>query len=40
MKPILLVHGYASEGRAKSPADIYATLPAELRKTFAADVVR
>lgn len=34
MKPILVVHGYSSEGADKTVDDIYANFPAELRKIF------
>lgn len=47
MKPILLIHGYSSEGktpqgagRGTSAKEIYGTLPDELRKTFGANVVK
>ena len=36
MKPILLIHGYSSEGKNTRVEDIYGTLPAELRKAFGA----
>jgi hypothetical protein len=36
MKPILLIHGYASEGKNNTVEDIYGTLPADLRKEFGA----
>ena len=34
MKPILLIHGYSSEGNDISIEDIYGTLPGELRSLF------
>lgn len=40
MKPILLIHGYSSEGKNTPVRDIYGTLPAELRKRFGATNVR
>ena len=40
MKPILLIHGYSSEGKNTRVEEIYGTLPAELRKTFGAANVR
>jgi len=39
MKPIVLIHGYSSEGRDKKPEDIYGTLPSELRKMFGGSKV-
>lgn len=40
MKPILLIHGYSSEGRKNTPAQIYGTLPQDLREAFGDGVVR
>ncbi len=40
MKPILLIHGYSSEGKNTRVEEIYGTLPAELRKAFGAANVR
>ena len=40
MKPILLIHGYSSEGQNEKVETIYGSLPAELRKTFGAANVR
>ncbi len=40
MKPILLIHGYSSEGKNEKVEDIYGSLPAELRRTFGAANVR
>lgn len=34
VKPVLLVHGYSSEGRDQSVEDIYGTLPADLRRAL------
>ncbi len=34
MEPILLIHGYSTEGNDNSVRKIYGTLPAELRKLF------
>jgi RNA binding exosome subunit len=39
MKPILLVHGYSSEGEDNSVSQIYGTLPADLRSEFGADTI-
>ncbi len=39
MKPIVLIHGYSSEGKSNSAADIYGTLPADLRREFGANQV-
>ena len=40
MKPILLIHGYSSEGKNTPAAEIYGTLPDELRRVFGASAVR
>jgi hypothetical protein len=40
MKPILLVHGYSSEGKDKTVEEIYGNLPNELRQWFGEDAVR
>jgi predicted dinucleotide-utilizing enzyme len=40
MDPILLIHGYSSEGRDNSAKKIYGSLPAELRKSFGKQQVR
>jgi hypothetical protein len=40
MKPVLLIHGYSSEGKDKGVDEIYGNLPAELRKTLGANKVR
>ncbi len=39
MKPIVLIHGYSTEGKASSPEEIYGTLPAQLRKIFGSSKV-
>ncbi len=39
MEPILLIHGYSSEGKENSAKEIYGTLPAELRKRYGAKSV-
>ncbi len=39
MKPILLIHGYSSEGKSNTVDQIYGTLPAELRAAFGEDNV-
>ncbi|MDQ8201375.1 alpha/beta hydrolase [Pelagicoccus sp. SDUM812003] len=39
MLPILLIHGYSSEGASTSVEEIYGTLPSDLRKEFGADAV-
>lgn len=39
MKPVLLIHGYSSEGEKKSTADIYGSLPDDLRKALGTDNV-
>jgi hypothetical protein len=36
MKPIVLIHGYSSEGRTNRVEDIYGSLPADLRREFGA----
>jgi hypothetical protein len=40
MKPILLIHGYSSEGKNNKVEDIYGSLPAQLRATFGDENVR
>jgi len=40
MEPILLIHGYRSEGKDNTMGKIYASLPAELRKLFGRRNVR
>ena len=40
MDPILLIHGYSTEGKDSTPRQIYGTLPAELRKRFGRGVIR
>jgi len=40
MDPILLIHGYSSEGKDNSAKQIYGSLPGELKKLFGNDVVR
>ncbi|MGE4489638.1 MAG: hypothetical protein AB7E95_08855 [Kiritimatiellales bacterium] len=40
MKPILLIHGYSSEGKETPVAKIYGTLPDELRKTLGTENVK
>ncbi|CAA0121498.1 Uncharacterised protein [Halioglobus japonicus] len=40
MKPILLVHGYSSEGEDNSVSEIYGTLPDDLRREFGANTIR
>lgn len=39
MKPILLVHGYSSEGKQKKARQIYGQLPGLLKKTFGKDKI-
>jgi len=39
MLPVLLIHGYASEGRDTTVADIYGRLPEQLREKFGGDAV-
>jgi hypothetical protein len=39
MLPVLLIHGYSSEGRNTSAADIYGSLPRDLAAEFGDDVV-
>jgi hypothetical protein len=39
MKPILLIHGYSSEGSQTKVEDIYGSLPDELRGAFGEDAV-
>ena len=34
MKPIVLIHGYSSEGKGRKPEEIYGTLPRDLRRLF------
>ena len=40
MLPILLVHGYSSEGKDISAKDIYGNLPSNLREKFGEDSVK
>ncbi|MFT4518034.1 MAG: hypothetical protein ACI9JM_000411 [Halioglobus sp.] len=40
MKPILLIHGYSSEGKKSSAKDIYGSLPRDLREAFGNGVVQ
>ena len=40
MEPILLIHGYSSEGKDNTIGKIYGSLPAELRKLFGRRNVR
>lgn len=40
MDPILLIHGYSSEGKDSKAKDIYGTLPAELRKLYGNENVK
>lgn len=40
MIPILLIHGYSSEGKNSTAKEIYGSLPAELRKLFGSKNVR
>ncbi len=40
MKPILLIHGYSSEGKSNTVSEIYGSLPDDLRKIFGADKVK
>ncbi len=40
MDPILLIHGYSSEGKDTKAKDIYGSLPAELRKLYGRDNVK
>lgn len=40
MKPVLLIHGYSSEGENKTVDQIYGSLPADLREWFGPDAVR
>jgi hypothetical protein len=40
MKPILLIHGYSSEGSNNTVQKIYGTLPADLRREFGRGVIR
>ncbi len=39
MKPILLIHGYSTEGKDNTVEDIYGSLPEELRKLFGSGMV-
>ncbi len=39
MKPIVLIHGYSTEGRDTSAQTIYGNLPADLRKQFGTSKV-
>ncbi len=40
MDPILLIHGYSSEGKDSKVKDIYGSLPAELRKLYGRQNVK
>ncbi|MBU0483668.1 MAG: hypothetical protein KKB30_04045 [Proteobacteria bacterium] len=40
MKPIVLIHGYSSEGKDNTFAQIYGTLPDDLRQWVGADQVK
>ena len=40
MDPILLIHGYSSEGKDNTVKQIYGSMPAELRKLFGRGAVR
>ena len=40
MKPILLIHGYSSEGKNVPVDAIYGSLPTELRRTFGAGNIK
>jgi hypothetical protein len=40
MRPIVLVHGYSTEGKDSSVEEIYGTLPADLRHLFGPDVIQ
>ena len=40
MEPILLIHGYSSEGKNNTVKKIYGSMPAELRKLFGREAVR
>ena len=40
MDPILLIHGYSSEGKDNTARQIYGSMPSELRKLFGRRVVR
>ncbi|MGX5202164.1 hypothetical protein [Aliikangiella sp. IMCC44632] len=39
MLPILLVHGYSTEGKSNSVAKIYGSLPQDLKQAFGANLV-
>lgn len=39
MKPVLLIHGYSSDGRDKKAENIYGTLPTELRNGISDQVL-
>ena len=39
VKPIVLVHGYSAEGKARTVDQIYGSLPADLRRLFGPDQV-
>jgi len=39
MLPIVLIHGYSAEGKDRPAADIYGTLPDDLRARFGPDIV-
>ena len=40
MEPILLIHGYSSEGKHKSAKQIYGQLPSLLKKAFGKDSIQ
>lgn len=40
MKPVLLIHGYSSEGKNNSVKDIYGSLPADLRSALGPENVK
>jgi hypothetical protein len=40
MDPILLIHGYSSEGKDTKAKDIYGSLPTELRKLYGRQNVK
>lgn len=40
MEPILLIHGYSSEGKDKSVEEIYGSLPGDLRDLFGEENVK
>lgn len=39
MKPIVLIHGYSTEGKKKNVSQIYGSLPDDLRKEFGKDAI-